>query len=58
MAAIGGLHALNSVQNLCAIGQVKISASEFHQGDESVKAWNKEETEDLFFGKSIQSYGA
>ena len=44
MAAIGGLQALNSVQNLCAIGQVKISASEFHQGDESVKARNKEET--------------
>nr|GEU89867.1 hypothetical protein [Tanacetum cinerariifolium] len=44
MAAIGGLQALNSVENLCAIGQVKISPSEFHQGDESVKARNKEET--------------
>nr|GEV37687.1 hypothetical protein [Tanacetum cinerariifolium] len=34
MATIEGLQALNSVQNLCAIGQVKISVSEFHQRDE------------------------
>ncbi|XP_076922109.1 uncharacterized protein LOC143583775 [Bidens hawaiensis] len=43
MAAIGGQPALNSVQSLCAIGQVKINASDFHQGDEPVKAQNKEE---------------
>nr|XP_043608845.1 uncharacterized protein LOC122580642 [Erigeron canadensis] len=44
MAAIGGQPALNSVQSLCAIGEVKISASDFHQGDETVKARSKEET--------------
>ncbi|XP_071703643.1 uncharacterized protein [Rutidosis leptorrhynchoides] len=44
MAAIGGQPALNSVQSLCAIGQLKMSASDFHQGDEAVKAQMKEET--------------
>ncbi|KAJ0577039.1 hypothetical protein HanPSC8_Chr05g0207551 [Helianthus annuus] len=44
MAAIGGQQALNLVQSVCAIGQVKMSASEFHQGDETVKTRNKEET--------------
>lgn len=43
MAAIGGSPALNSVQSLCAIGQVKIKASDFHQGDETIKAQGKEE---------------
>ncbi|KAI3922389.1 hypothetical protein MKX01_006078 [Papaver californicum] len=38
IAATGGQQALNGVNSMYAIGQVKISASEFHTGDESVKA--------------------
>lgn len=44
MAAIGGQPALNAVQSLCAIGQLKISSSDFHQGDETVKAESREQT--------------
>ncbi|KAI3699428.1 hypothetical protein L2E82_43737 [Cichorium intybus] len=44
MAAIGGQQALNAVRNLCAIGQLKISASDFHQGDETVDVQSREET--------------
>ncbi|CAK9150739.1 unnamed protein product [Ilex paraguariensis] len=43
IAATGGQAALNSVHSMCAIGQVKISASDFHQGDESVKVRSTEE---------------
>ncbi|KAF8406416.1 hypothetical protein HHK36_008503 [Tetracentron sinense] len=38
IAATGGPVALNSVNSMYAIGHVKMSASEFHQGDESVKS--------------------
>ncbi|KAL3525403.1 hypothetical protein ACH5RR_013775 [Cinchona calisaya] len=43
IAAIGGQPALNSVNSMCVIGQVKISSSEFHQGDDSVKVRSTEE---------------
>ncbi|KAL6508355.1 hypothetical protein OROHE_021897 [Orobanche hederae] len=43
IAATGGQPALNAVNSVCVIGQVKISASEFHQGDENVKVRNSEE---------------
>ncbi|KAM1261838.1 hypothetical protein ACFX13_027753 [Malus domestica] len=35
-AATGGQPALNSVTSMCVTGEVKISASDFHQGDVSV----------------------
>ncbi|KAK1293257.1 hypothetical protein QJS10_CPB17g02203 [Acorus calamus] len=38
IAATGGLAALNSVNSMYAIGKVRMSASEFHAGDESVAA--------------------
>lgn len=34
---------MNMVSSMCAIGQVKISSSEFHQGDDSVKVRSTEE---------------
>ncbi|XP_068649073.1 uncharacterized protein [Aristolochia californica] len=37
IAATGGPAALNSVNSMYAIGKVKMCASEFHMGDESVK---------------------
>ncbi|XP_030467122.2 uncharacterized protein LOC115686072 [Syzygium oleosum] len=43
IAATGGQAAVNAVHSMCATGQVKISASEFHQGDESVEARNTQE---------------
>ncbi|XAR73881.1 hypothetical protein NMG60_11007999 [Bertholletia excelsa] len=43
IAATGGQAALNALQSMCAIGELKISASDFHQGDESVKLTNNEE---------------
>ncbi|XP_040370624.1 uncharacterized protein LOC112183726 isoform X1 [Rosa chinensis] len=36
-AATGGQAALNSVTSMCVTGQVKISASDFHQGDLSLE---------------------
>ncbi|KAL6542264.1 hypothetical protein OROMI_023866 [Orobanche minor] len=44
IAATGGQPALNAVNSMCVIGQVKISASEFHQGDENVKVRSSEES--------------
>ncbi|KAF6149755.1 hypothetical protein GIB67_017488 [Kingdonia uniflora] len=38
IAATGGQQAMNSVSSMYAIGQVEMSASEFHMGDESIKA--------------------
>lgn len=35
IAATGGQPALNAVHSMCVTGEVKISASEFHQGDKS-----------------------
>lgn len=35
---------MNTVSSMCAIGQVKIGASEFHQGDETVKVRSTEES--------------
>lgn len=43
IAATGGQPALNSVHSMCAIGNVKISASDFHQGDASIKVRKSEE---------------
>lgn len=43
IAATGGQPALNAVNSMCVIGQVKISASEFHQGDENVKSRSNEQ---------------
>lgn len=34
---------MNAVHSMCVTGQVKITASEFHQGDESVKAQSTQE---------------
>ncbi|KAL3820525.1 hypothetical protein ACJIZ3_006430 [Penstemon smallii] len=44
IAATGGQPALNAVNSMCAIGQVKISSSDFHQGDENVKVRSTEES--------------
>lgn len=43
MAATGGQQALNAVHSMCVTGQVKITASEFHQGDASVNVKSSEE---------------
>ncbi|EPS62223.1 hypothetical protein M569_12569 [Genlisea aurea] len=37
IAATGGQPALNAVNSMCVVGHVRISGSEFHQGDENVK---------------------
>ncbi|KAM7516269.1 hypothetical protein LguiA_005852 [Lonicera macranthoides] len=45
IAATGGQPALNSIHSMCAIGQVKISSSDFHQGDhETVRVRNTQES--------------
>lgn len=44
IAAMGGQPALNAVSSMCVVGQVKISASEFHQGDESVQTKSNEQS--------------
>ncbi|XP_031495639.1 uncharacterized protein LOC116261148 [Nymphaea colorata] len=38
LAATGGLQAMNSVSSMYAIGKVRMTASEFHPGDQSIKA--------------------
>ncbi|KAB5527867.1 hypothetical protein DKX38_021714 [Salix brachista] len=43
IAAIGGALALNSVKSMCAVGQVKMAASEMHQGEDSAHAEGKSE---------------
>ncbi|KAM3363164.1 hypothetical protein T459_06308 [Capsicum annuum] len=43
IAATGGQPALNAVNSMCVVGQVKITASDFHQGDQNVKARKSEE---------------
>ena len=43
IAATGGQAALSSVNSMCAIGEVKISASEFYQSDLRVKVGTTEE---------------
>ncbi|XP_059644460.1 uncharacterized protein LOC132286199 [Cornus florida] len=45
IAASGGQAVLSSVHSMCAIGQVKISASYFHQGNESVKVKSSHDEE-------------
>ncbi|GAA0158421.1 lipase [Lithospermum erythrorhizon] len=40
VAATGGPPALSAVNSICAIGQIKFSASEFHQGDKTVRFRN------------------
>ncbi|KAK8606772.1 hypothetical protein V6N13_052529 [Hibiscus sabdariffa] len=44
IAATGVQQALNAVNSMCVTGQVKITASEFQQGDVNVKVKNTEET--------------
>lgn len=46
IAATGGQAALNAVHSMCVTGQMKITASEFHQGDieKSVNVKSNEET--------------
>ncbi|KAJ8762234.1 hypothetical protein K2173_007390 [Erythroxylum novogranatense] len=43
VAAVGGQDALNSVSNMCAVGQVKMAGSEMHQGDDSIHTAGKSE---------------
>ncbi|CAN0861968.1 hypothetical protein LINGRAHAP2_LOCUS8350 [Linum grandiflorum] len=43
IAATGGQPALNTVHSMCVIGAVKICASEFHQGDQTINVKNTEE---------------
>ncbi|XP_051126839.1 uncharacterized protein LOC127248519 [Andrographis paniculata] len=43
IAATGGQPALNAVNSMCVIGQVRISSSEFHQGDKNVKIRSNQE---------------
>ncbi|CAN1344192.1 hypothetical protein LINPERPRIM_LOCUS40005 [Linum perenne] len=43
IAATGGQPALNMVHSMCVIGAVKICASEFHQGDQTINVKNTEE---------------
>ncbi|PIA52580.1 hypothetical protein AQUCO_01000452v1 [Aquilegia coerulea] len=38
IAATGGMQALNSVNSMYAIGQVKMNGTEFHMGDDNLKA--------------------
>ncbi|KAJ7952979.1 DUF620 family protein [Quillaja saponaria] len=45
IAATGGQPALNAVQSMCVTGQVKISASEFHQTDDNIEV--KKSTEEI-----------
>ncbi|XVE82652.1 hypothetical protein DITRI_Ditri16bG0023200 [Diplodiscus trichospermus] len=45
IAATGGQPALNAVHSMCVTGQVKITASEFHQGD--AKRVNVKNTEEM-----------
>ncbi|XP_031400157.1 uncharacterized protein LOC116210430 [Punica granatum] len=42
-AAIGGQQAMNSVNSMCVTGQVKINASDFHQGEESIDGKSTQE---------------
>ncbi|KAE8703808.1 hypothetical protein F3Y22_tig00110462pilonHSYRG00118 [Hibiscus syriacus] len=44
IAATGGQQALNAVNSMCVTGHVKITASEFQQGDVNVKVKSTEET--------------
>ncbi|XWS45394.1 hypothetical protein CRYUN_Cryun15aG0132800 [Craigia yunnanensis] len=43
IAATGGQQALNAVHSMCVTGQVKITASEFHQGDARINVKSTEE---------------
>ncbi|CAH9077397.1 unnamed protein product [Cuscuta europaea] len=43
IAAIGGQAVINNVRSMCIIGHIKIGTSDFHQGDQSVKARTNEE---------------
>ena len=43
IAATGGQQALNAVHSMCVTGQVKITASEFHQGDTRINVKSTEE---------------
>ena len=43
IAATGGQQALNAVHSMCVTGEVKISASEFHQGDQTINSKSTEE---------------
>ncbi|XP_031093167.1 uncharacterized protein LOC115997886 [Ipomoea triloba] len=43
IAATGGQAAINAVKSMCIIGHIKIGTSDFHQGDQNVKARTNEE---------------
>uniref|UniRef100_A0A7N0UBY2 Uncharacterized protein n=1 Tax=Kalanchoe fedtschenkoi TaxID=63787 RepID=A0A7N0UBY2_KALFE len=43
VAATGGQAAIESVNNMCVIGEVKISASEFYQGDQTIDVRSSQE---------------
>ncbi|EXC07279.1 hypothetical protein L484_021186 [Morus notabilis] len=43
LAATGGLAALNAINSMYAVGQVKMMGSEMHEGDESVRTKGKSE---------------
>ncbi|KAK6922743.1 Protein of unknown function DUF620 [Dillenia turbinata] len=43
IAATGGQPALNAVNSMCVIGNLKIAASEFYKGDDSTKVESTEE---------------
>lgn len=42
-AAIGGQVAMNSVSSMCVTGQVKIKASDFYQGEETIDGKSTQE---------------
>ncbi|GLU19903.1 hypothetical protein SLE2022_361260 [Rubroshorea leprosula] len=44
LAATGGMQAVNAVNSMCVTGQVKITASEFHQTDNNTDVKSSEET--------------
>ncbi|KAJ6736737.1 LIPASE [Salix viminalis] len=44
IAATGGQAALNAVHSMCVTGEVKISASKFHEGDQTINGKSSEET--------------
>ncbi|KAI4325486.1 hypothetical protein MLD38_030880 [Melastoma candidum] len=43
IAATGGQPALNSFSSMCVTGQIKMNASEFHEGEESIRSKSMQE---------------
>ena len=42
IAATGGQATLNAVHNMCVTGEVKIKASEFHEGEQTINVKGSE----------------